>query len=163
MRNFSGVQLGERHVGGGRERRERCDEPEVAIGRAQLQRHREAEHVGLLGQWRKVGLELGEKRLQRRVGALRQLSPQVLGDVPAPLRQVAHPGRIPIGVQGQAEHVDRWCEQRGVDAFVEHLERPVGDDEDAVRPHDHRRVREMTVENRLQRLLNWAERLVVER
>lgn len=112
----------------------------------------------------KVGRELGEQRLQRRVGALRQLSPQVLGDVPAPLRQVAHPGRVRIGVQGQAEHVDRWREQRGVDVLVEHLERPVGGDEDdAVGPHDHRRVREMTIENCLQRLANRAERLVVER
>ena len=78
-------------------------------------------------------------------------------------RQVAHPGRETIGVEGVAEHVGRRRQQRGVDAFVEQVERPVGGDEDAVGPHDHRRVRQMTVENRVQRLANRAERLVVER
>ena len=114
-------------------------------------------------QRRQVALELGEQLLQRRVRAAHELGPQVLGDVPAPLRQVANPGREAVGVEGEAEHVGRRRQQRRVDAFVEHVERPVGGDEDAVRPHDHRRVREVAVEDRVQRLANRAERLVVER
>ena len=127
------------------------------------QRHGEAEHVGLRGEGRQVALELGEQRLQRRVRAAHELCPQVLGDVPAPLRQVANPGGEAVGVEGEAEHVDRRRQQRGVDALVEHLERPVGGDEDAVRPHDHRRVREVAVEDRVQRLADGSERVVVER
>ena len=157
------MQLGERHVGGGGERRERGDEAEVAVGRGQLQRHGEAEHVGLRGQRRQVALELGEQLLQRRVRAPHELGPQVLGDVPAPLRQVANPGREAVGVEGVAEHVGRRRQQRGVDAFVEQVERPVGGDEDAVGPHDHRRVREVAVEDRVQRLADRPERRVVER
>jgi hypothetical protein len=66
-------------------------------------------------------------------------------------------------VEGVAEHVGGRCQQRGIDAFVEEVERPVGGDEDAVLPHDDRRVRHVTVENRGQRLANRPERLVVER
>jgi hypothetical protein len=91
------------------------------------------------------------------------LGPQVLGDVPAPLGQVAHPGRETIGVEGVAEHVGRRGQQRGVDVLVEQVERPVGGDEDAVGPHDHRRVREVAVEDRVQRPADRPERLVIER
>ena len=62
-----------------------------------------------------------------------------------------------------AEHVGRRLQQRRVDAFVEHIERPVGGDKDTVGPHDHRRVWEMAVEDRVQRLADWPERLVIER
>jgi hypothetical protein len=91
------------------------------------------------------------------------LGPQVLGDVPAPRGQVAHPGREAVGVKGEAEHVDRRRQQRGVDVLVEQLERPVGGDEDAVGPNDHRRVRKVAVEERVQRLADRPERRVVER
>ena len=66
-------------------------------------------------------------------------------------------------MQGVAEHVGRRHQQRGVDTFMEQVERFVGGDEDAVRPHNHRRVRKVAVENRVQRLADRAERLVVER
>ena len=87
----------------------------------------------------------------------------MLGDVPAPLRQVAYPGRETIGVQGVAEHVGRRHQQRRVDTLVEQVERFVGGDEDTVGPHDHRRVRKVAVEDRVERLADRSERLVVER
>jgi hypothetical protein len=46
---------------------------------------------------------------------------------------------------------------------VEQLEGPVGGDEDAVGPHDQRRVREVAIEDLVQRLADRAERLVVQR
>jgi hypothetical protein len=113
------VQLGERHVGGGGERRERGDEAEVAVGRTELQGHGEAEHVVLRRQRREVALELDDQRVQGRVRAPPELGPQVPGDVPAPRRQVANSGRVAVGVEGEAEHVDRRRQQRGVDVLVE--------------------------------------------
>jgi hypothetical protein len=66
-------------------------------------------------------------------------------------------------VEGEAEHVDRRRQQRGVDVLVEHLERPVGGDEEAVWSYDHRRVREVAVEDRVQRVADGPERRVVQR
>ena len=66
-------------------------------------------------------------------------------------------------MEGVAEHVGRRRQQRGIDTFVEHVERPVGRNEDTVRPHDYRRVRHVTVEDRVQRLAYRPEHLVVER
>jgi hypothetical protein len=66
-------------------------------------------------------------------------------------------------VEGVAEHVGRRRQQGGIDALVEQVERPVGGDEDAVRSHDHRRVREVAVEDGVERLADRPERGVVER
>jgi len=83
--------------------------------------------------------------------------------VPAPLGQVVNPGRETVGVEGVAEHVGRRRQQSGVDALVEQLECPVGADENAVWSYDHRRVRQVAVEDRVQRLADRPEGRVVER
>ena len=62
----------------------------------------------------------------------------------------------------EAEHVGRRGQQRGVDAFVEQSERVVGRDEDPVWSYDHRRVRKVAVEDRVERLAHRPERRVVE-
>ena len=46
---------------------------------------------------------------------------------------------------------------------MEDVERPVGGDEHTVRAHDHRRIREVAVENRVERAKHRAQRLVLER
>ena len=66
-------------------------------------------------------------------------------------------------MEGVAEHVGRRRQQRGVDAFVEQVECVVGSDEDAVWSYDYRRVRKVTVEDRVEHLADRAERFVVER
>jgi hypothetical protein len=66
-------------------------------------------------------------------------------------------------VEGETEHVDRRRQQRGVDVLVEQLERPIGGDEEAVWSYDHCRVREVAVEDRVQRVADGPEGRVVQR
>ena len=66
-------------------------------------------------------------------------------------------------MQRQSERVDRCLEQFGVDVFVEDVERAVGRDEHAVRARDHGRIREVAVENGVERVTHRAQRRVVER
>ena len=91
------------------------------------------ERVGLWRQRQQVALELGEQLLQRRVEPRRAVA-LVLRDVPAPA-----PGRLrtretrPSGWRAWRNMLAGGA-LRGVDAFVEQVERPVGGDEDAVQP-----------------------------
>src|SRR5215813_3162505 len=50
---------------------------------------------------------------QRRVRTARELGPHELGDVAAPRRQVAHPPRHAVGVEGVTEEVDRGFSSAG--------------------------------------------------
>ena len=66
-------------------------------------------------------------------------------------------------MERQSERVDRCLEQLGIDVLVEDVECAIGRDEHAVRARDHGRIREVAVENRVERATHRAQRRIVER
>ena len=147
----------------GPERRDRRDEGELALRGVQPQRHgdRLPGVVGGRGR-RRIGLELGEQRDERRVAGERDLAPQPVEQVHAPLGEVGDPRRDPVGMQRDAQDVDGRLEQVRRDGRRQQRHGAVRGDHLPGAVDDQRRIRVVALEDQVDRRPHRRHRLVVE-
>ena len=85
-------------------------------------------------------LQLGLEGHQLLVAGDQGLAPDPAQDVVGPRRQVQDAGRQAVGVQGDAQHVDRRRQQFVADPLHQHRRGRVGQHQLPLAVHDHRRI-----------------------
>jgi len=136
---------------------------QLAHGRPQPQRDREAEMAGWQRVVGQVGLELGQQAGQLVVGVAGDLGAHALDHVPGPFGEVRDPRRHPPRVQREAVDVGVRAGQLGRGALGEDPVAVVGGDQGPAPVDDDGRVRPVRVEDVPQRRQDRRQGRVVER